>query len=313
MSRVLLDGVTLRPHRVTLGGALGSLLAAAGRELPQHYVMGVSGLAFRLTLDAVFSPGSQAEVNFHQLFPLWERLGVWMRRSGEREESLAHVKASLERGWPAIAYDLLGLQEYGLVVGAEEGRLACLTLANPDEVRWMEAADWPPAGRGDLARPEAITLLDVATEFDRQRAEAASIRFAVERFWAPPSRDLWVHHGIKAYEFWVAVLSSSMPLHGPEAGLGHSYNLLCLHRARRDAAAYLAELAERNPALAPGAAAFRQVEAELAQALELAPFPGERLVQDGELRRTLAARLRQVMETERRGIDALERALRTLG
>lgn len=305
--------MTLRPHRVTLGGALGSLLAAAGRDLPQHWVMGASGLAFRLTLDAVFSPGSQAEVNFHQLFPLWERLGVWFRRSGERAESLAQIRTSLERGLPAIAYDLLGLQEYGLVVGAEEGRLACLTLANPDEVRWMEAADWPPAGRGDLARPEAITLLDMAPQFDRQRAEAASVRFAVEQFWAPPSRDLWLHHGVKAYEFWVAVLASNLPLHGPEAGLGHSYNLLCLHRARRDAAAYLAELAERNPALAGGAGAFAEVAAELAQALELASFPGERLVQDGELRRTLAARLRQVMETERRGIDALERALRTLG
>lgn len=311
MSR-LLQGVRFRPHRVTLGGALGGLLEYSGRDLPEPYLMGVSGLAFRLTLDVVFSPSGPVEISFHDLFPLWENLGAWFKHSTDREESLQRIRTSIDRGWPVIAYDLLSIPEYGLVVGYESGRLACLTLNNPEVPEWMEADAWPPAARAQFSRPEAVTLLDLAPGFDPRRAEVASLRSAVERFWAPPSRDMWLQHGLKAYEFWIAVLNASMPLHGPEAGLGHSYNLMHLQRARRDAAVYLGELATRYPELQGSAASYSQVAAALEEGTALLPFPGEGLVTDKGKRKAVADCLRRALAAERQGVDGIERGLRSL-
>lgn len=310
------------PHRVTLIGALGGLLAAAGRPLPTPYLAGVTGHAFRLTLDLIISPSAPVELNFHEVFPLWENLGLWCKRvaarpaddsfAAVREDAIRRVRQSLAEGRPAIVYDLLQVPEYGLVVGAQANRFACLTLANPNEPEWMELDTWPPAEHASFTRAEAITLLDLAPQFDRRRAEAASLRFAVDHFWEPPSRDMWLQHGQKAYEFWQATLASPLPLHGPEPGLGHSYNLLLLHRARRDAVAYLAELAARYPeapSLTRAAAAYERLTEVLAEALEVLPFPGEGLETQ---RRALADLVGQALVAEQEGIEEIERSLRAL-
>lgn len=309
---MLLSNVQFRPHRVTLVGALGGLLAAAGRDLPLPYLMGATGHAFRLTLDLVLSPSGPVTLNFHEVLPLWENLGAWFKRTTEREEAIERAAEEVAAGRPVIAYDLLAMAEYGLVVGAEAGRWACLTLANPDEPTWMALADWPPAAHASFTRPEVIALLDLAPSFDQRRAEVASLRFAVDHFWAPPARDLWLQHGQNAYEFWRSTLASPLPLHGPEPGIGHSYNLLLLHRARRDAAAYLAELAPRYPeapSLARAAAAYERTAAILGEAVDLLPFPGEGLA---ERRGQLAELLGRALAAEREGVEEIERAFRFL-
>ncbi len=321
----LITGVRFRPHRVTLGGALGGLLEFAGRDLPQPYLMGVTGHAFRLTSDVVFSPSGPVELNFHEVFPLWENVGAWFRRvaakpadqdfDAVREDALHRIRESVDQGRPAIVYDLLNVPEYGLVVGYEGDRLACLTLTNPEEPAWMEAAEWPPQAHASFTRAEVIQLLDLAPAFDARRAEVQSLRFAVDHFWAPASRDMWLQHGKNAYEFWAAVLGSAMPLHGPEAGMGHTYNVMHLHRARRDAAVYLGELAGKYPeaaSLQGAAKAYAEVAAILEEGTRVAPFPGQGLAESAELRRTLADCIKRAMAAERRGIDEIERALRAL-
>lgn len=307
---------------MTLIGALTGLLAAAGRPLETSYVMGATGHAFRLTLDLIISPSAPVELNFHELFPLWENLGAWFKRVGARpsDEGFAAIRADVVRrveesvtaGRPAIAYDLLGVPEYGLVTGVDGDRWACLTLANPEEPGWMELSTWPPDEHYGFTRAEAITLLDLAPSFDRRRAEVASLRFAVDHFWEPASRDMWLQHGQKAYEFWQMTLASPLPLHGPEPGLGHSYNLLILHRSRRDAAAYLTELAGRYPeapTLRRAAAAYARQVGVLEEALALLPFPGEGL--EGK-RSELAGLMGRALQAEREGVEEIERALRHL-
>jgi hypothetical protein len=321
----LLTGVALRPHRVALVGALGGLLAYAGRDLPQAYVMGATGHAFRLTLDLVLSPSAPVDLNFHDVFPLWENLGAWFKRTGARpadesfaavrEQVLGRIRDAIDRGRPALVYDLLNLPEYGLVVGYDESRLACLTLNNPDSPEWMAADTWPPADHAPFTRAEVIELLDVAPSFDARRAEVTSLRFAVEHFWAPPSRDMWLQHGLKAYEFWISVLTSPLPLHGVQPGLGHSYNLLVLQRARRDAAAYLTELAGKYPeapSLQTAASRYGEVAALLEEATtRVLPFPGTNLA-DSDTKNALADVLRKAMATERQGVDEIERSMRAL-
>lgn len=323
MSKVL-EGVRLRRHDLSLGGALGALLAAAGRDLPQTYVMGASGHAFRLTLDLVVSPSAPYELNFHDVFPLWENLGAWFKRTGARPvdfpgvkaEVLQRLRASIDRGMPAISYDLMDLPEYGLVVGYDDdGRLACLTLANPDEPQWMATEGWPSAEHAQWTRAEAIELLDRAPDFDRRRAEVASLRFAVDHFWAPASRDMWLQHGKGAYEFWISVLTSPLPLHGAQPGLGHSYNLLLLCGARRDAAAYLSELAAKypeTPALQRAAQRYGDAAGALGDAMAILPFPGTEGLSTSEQKQALAVCLRRALAAEQQGVDEIERAFRAL-
>lgn len=322
---MLLNGIQMRPHRVSLGGALGGLLQTAGRDLPQTYLMGTTGLAFRLTLDLVLSPGSPWELNFHEVLPLWENLGAWFKRvstrpenpeyGADRAEALRLMYTSIDQGRPAIAYDLLAVPEYGLVVGYDETRLACLTLGGETVLEWMDAAVWPPPSHQSYTRAEAIALLDLAPDFDRRRAEVASLRFAVAHFWSPPSRDQWVQNGSAAYQYWMALLNAPGGLHGAEPGLGHSYNLLLLQRARRDAAAYLSDLASRYPAVAAlpvAAARYGEVAAALEAATTVLPFPGGALLTDQHVRFRLSEHLRTALAAERQGVDALEAALRSL-
>lgn len=315
MAGKLLTGIQFRRHDVSLGGALGSLLAAAGRDLPEDYVLGASGLAFRLTLDLVFSPGAPFDVNFHEQIPLWENLGAWFKRTTDREESLQRIRESIDRGLPAMAFDLMEMPEYGLAVGYDDGRIACLTVAAPEAPAWMDLNDWPPAAHGTWTRPEAITLLDLAPAFDRRRAEVASLRFAIEHFWAPASRDMWLQHGKGAYEFWISTLSSSLPLHGAQPGLGHSYNLMVLAAARRAASDYLSGLAIRYPE-APSLRTAAQRYAEVAGALEegmaVLPFPGTTGLESKEQRTGLAAALRRALTAEHQAIDEIERSMRAL-
>ncbi|MFO7273600.1 MAG: hypothetical protein DIU55_001880 [Bacillota bacterium] len=320
---MLLQDVAMLEHRVTLVGALGGLLAHAGRRLEPAYLMGVTGHAFRLTLDLVISPSAPHELNFHEVFPLWERLGAWFKRvaarpgdpgyAGVREEVIERVARAVEGGRPAIVYDLLGCGEYGLVVGVEGGRWACLTPEAPAEPRWMDVDCWPPADHAPFTRAEVITLLDLSPDFDRRAAEVASLRFAVDHFWAPASRDMWLQHGRKAYQYWRTTLATAgLPLHGPEPGRGHSYNLAVLHAARTDAAAYLRELAGKYPeaeTLGRAAEAYRRAAEALGEAVKLAPYPGEHLA---ERRREVAACLDRALAAEEEGISAIERALRAL-
>lgn len=315
MAGKLLTGIQFRRHDVSLGGALGSLLAAAGRDLSQSYILGAAGLAFRLTLDLVFSPGAPFELNFHEQIPLWENLGAWFKRTTDRDESLQRIRDSVDRGLPAIAFDLMEMPEYGLAVGYDDDRIACLTVSSETEPTWMAASDWPPAAHGNWTRPEVIALLDLAPAFDRRRAEVASLRFAIEHFWAPASRDMWLQHGKGAYEFWISTLSSSLPLHGGQPGLGHSYNLMVLAAARREAAAYLADLATRYPeAPSLGAAARRYAEvvAALDEGMAVLPFPGTTGLETTDQRKALAACLRRALGAEHQAIGEIERSMRAL-
>ncbi|HWI54016.1 MAG TPA: hypothetical protein VNT01_17910 [Symbiobacteriaceae bacterium] len=305
----LLTEIRFRRHDVSAGGALGSLLTAAGRDLPLTYILGASGHAFRLTLDLVVSPMAPYEINFHEQFPLWENLGAWFKRTTDRDEALQRFREATGRGLPAIGFDLAAQPEYGLVIGYDDDRLACLTAATPAEPVWMEAETWPPDAHAPWTRAEAITLLDLAPAFDRRRAEVASLRFAVEHFWAPASRDMWLQHGKGAYDFWISTLASPLPLHGPDPGLGHSYNLRHLLAARREAAAYLAEVGARYPE-APSLQAAALRYGEVVSALEEG-LPSTALA-SAEQRKALAGCLRRALAAEQQGVDEIERSLRAL-
>lgn len=314
----------MQRHWFSLGGALAGALEAAGRPLPLPYLMGVSGLAFRLTLDLPATPHGVHEFGYYEMSPLWEHLRVWFQRTSARREdahfaeahkqALERIERGAQAGKPSLVFDLLHLPEWGLVVDARGGQVAGLTLDNLEEPRWQEWTE-VPSPRHEWARLDVLTLLDAAPDFDRRAAEAASVRFALEHAWAPEAPDGWVRHGLRAYDFWAGMLASPLPMHGTNPGLGHSFNLALLKRCRTDAAAYLGELAQRYPeapSLMRAAEVYGEVATLVGEAAEAYPFPGRESLEDRVLRERLAALLRNARSREQAGLDHLEQSLRYL-
>ncbi|MFO7173323.1 MAG: hypothetical protein DIU70_010220 [Bacillota bacterium] len=291
MERVL-TGVTLPRRWPSLLGALEGMLAAVrgGPPVPPavgidpaDYLLGLSGLAFYTCVDLVVSSEGPTAYNFHQLLPLWERLRVWFRYTGSapgepqmaalRDQAREQIRQSLDRGWPAIAYDLGGLAEYGLVVGLEGDRLLALRPAGPPEPVTVSLADLPPADH-PWSKLEVITAVAAEPDFDPAPAEEAAVRFAVDHGWAPPSRDGWYYFGLRAYQAWRTALG--MPRHAPGTAQGMAYCAEYLWHVRQGAARFCRYLAESRGWAAAGRAAEAYAEAaeHLATVRAILPFAG---------------------------------------
>jgi hypothetical protein len=315
----------MQRHWFSMGGALAGILEALGRPLPLPYLMGVSGLAFRLTLDLPVTPQSVHEWSYYEMAPLWEQLRLWLQPTAARREddhfsethrkALERIERSVGSGRPAAVFGLLEIPEWGLVTGVRgAAEVAALTLANLEEPRWQPWSAVPPPGL-TWARLDVLTVVDAAPDFDRRTVEVASLRYALAHAWAPESADGWLRHGLRAYEFWAGSLASPLPMHGENPGIGHSFNLAVLRQLRSDAAAYLAGLAEHYPeapSLRRASALYGETAATLGEGSAAYPFPGRESLENRPLRDRLAALLRQAREREAAALGELEQALRDL-
>lgn len=319
-------------------GALGGLLDAAGRSIDQVDLMGLTGHAFRLNIDILLTVMGPWDLPWHDVLPLWERVGALFQgtraRASDAHYDEARVLAwrrivnSIELGRPVIAYDLLGMPEYGLIVGydhdaaptavpgiAPGARIAGLTLNEPEHTSWQFYADLPRQQVPHATKLEIITLMELTPSFDQPAAELLALRTASDLPFQQGSRDGWTQNGWQAYAHWAAVLS--MPSdHAPDGGLGHAYNLLVLQRARRDAATFLGRVAANHPRAAEpllaAQAAYGEVRDLLAEATELIRFPEAAGARDPETRRAVANLLRQAEVRERQGVERIDQALRAL-
>lgn len=322
-----LSGVRLERNWTSPVGALGGLLAAAGRPIDQVDLMGLTGHAFRLNIDILLTIMGPWDLPWHDLLPLWERLGAVFQVTRARATDRHYVEsrhtaweritAAIDRGWPVIAYDLLGLPEYGLITGysAEPPRLAGVTLNEPEQPAWQPFAAWPRPDEPQATKLEIITLVGLGVEPERSDLEVQALRTATELPYLPGSRDGWTQNGWLAYQHWAAVLGLPED-HAPDGGLGHAYNLMVVQRARRDAALFLARLAERHPRaqtpLRAAQAAYEAVRDLFTEATQLIAFPEAAGARDPGTRRAVADLLRQAAAKERQGVDLIEQALRAL-
>jgi hypothetical protein len=109
--------------------ALVSALQCLGEDIAYHYVMGTSGAAFRFTLTPGewdfgnysirnLSPDPQEPVRraiaaTDYAYTLWDK--------GARPDDTARIIASIERGVPVLAYQVVGPSDCCIITGYDEG------------------------------------------------------------------------------------------------------------------------------------------------------------------------------------------------
>lgn len=326
----MLAGLELPANWTSLVACLEGLLAAARRRrapeglTASQWLMGVSGCAFRLCIDAMLTPEGPAEFNFHELFPLVEpATGLYLQHlrvqagaaglEEARAEAWRRIAASLDRGWPAILYEAAGVAEFGLVVGMGPPRqLYALTLRHRQDPQAFDL-DQTPAPDRPWSRLELVTAVAVEEPAVGSREAAVrAVRWAVDHAYAPSSRDGWFHYGLKAWDLWRGHLA--MPVQRPEAAVNHGYHAQVVRHARLDAAAFCAWGAQQlgAPALREAAAAYQEVAAALDGFLSLIPYPQGADLGDAALRRAAQDHLLAARKAEERAVACLEMALRQL-
>ena len=74
------EGVEPQGNWTSLAGAVGGLLHHLGRPLARHTVMGLTGHAFRLTVDRMSTPPGVYEFNMREQLSMYQHLGLYCRR-----------------------------------------------------------------------------------------------------------------------------------------------------------------------------------------------------------------------------------------
>jgi hypothetical protein len=192
MTRKLLAGAEYIDNWTSVAGALTGALRFLGDPATVSWVMGVSGHAFRLALpvgpDGVALPGAETALDLRRAAGLYRNLGrkveIIHAAAGarderkHRDEAVKRVRRSIDRGIPAIVYDL-HLPKFGLVIGYDDA-------ANTWQVRTVLTAAY--AGTLPLSRwpvperrePVIAVLLDGNVRVDPRRAVFDALRFAVD-------------------------------------------------------------------------------------------------------------------------------------
>ncbi len=321
-ARVWLDGVKgwhVSEKQVSVHAAMEAVLRAAGEAISYEYLIGVSGLAFRLQVSG-FCPSSPHPACGFQCLELaqaaspWQQEGLYayqVESAVEKQAMLDKVKASIDRGI-AVQY---GSEEDGVVVGYQQDtELLCLHPYK-DHTKPFVETEWP-------WRFSLYTMKKAGAP-DRHALAIASLRQAVAMAHEPSREGYGL--GFCAWEQYIGNLTAldqadEVVRKGSMQGNAWIYECLCA--GRKVAATYLREIADD---FAPEVtdhllAAAERYDYMIAGALctdgksskDIAPYP--RMLKDGEtwrdeVRRAQIHRLQKAYPLERQAIAELEKAV----
>jgi len=313
--RVWLDGVKgwhVGEKQISVHAAMEAVLRAAGEEISYEYLVGVSGLAFRLqvSFDGL-CPSSPHPACGFQCLELaraasprqLESLNAYQVEGAEKQAVLDKVKASIDRGI-AVQY---GAEEDGVVVGyQQDAELLCLHPYKDHETPFVET-EWPWSFY--------LYTEKKAEAPDRHALPIASLRQAVAMARRPSHEGYWL--GFRAWEEFIDKVKALN-----QADRGNAWIFECLCANRKTAAAYLREIAEDFPPeiashLLIAADRYEQMVAcalcaDGRSSVEIAPYPW--MLKDGETwgdeaRRAQIQRLQAAYPLERQAIAELEKAV----
>ncbi|MFQ6019759.1 MAG: hypothetical protein ACE5KW_03285 [Dehalococcoidia bacterium] len=327
--RRLLEGVSYVYNWTTIVGALEGVLRYLGHDYSTPYLMGVSGHAFRLDVSGrveaadasqgLIGPDGPTSIDYGRALAAYSRLGrgieaISASRGDKgyervRDKALAEMRRSIDRGLPAIAFDL-HLPEFGIVKGYDDRERLLLvdTVLTPQTGEMLPYDRWP-SNQG-IGWVMAILPGRKAQAADLATAEREALRFALahaEKGEGGPG-GASTHHGFAAYGYWAATLEGEAKV----SGFGNAYTGQVLQAARRHAGQFLRELAAKHPQAAPplaeAATAYERAALVITRFTTLFPFPQGGEVDNAAARRLGASCLREALAEEERAIAGLRTA-----
>lgn len=205
---------------VTFIGALTAAAHAMGAPFTFDYLMGASGVAFKLHkwgkgwCPSAGCAGPGYDVISRAFDATGYRTKGWLwfdnkPSDAERVEAIRLVTKSIDRGWPAL-YEV---EDAGLCVGYTKGCEKFITRTYFDkEGEYTETGRWPWILSVIVAREEPL---------GRKEAVVRSLKSAIEQAETPEFNGYW--SGWKAYEDWRQGLLDETPPANEEEARGKQH------------------------------------------------------------------------------------------
>lgn len=291
----------------------------------RHYslvdVMGITGHAFRINIDpdhidvagpTMFPGGFMIRRNLCNLGFISNLSDTEKPFTPEKvEKVLALIQRSVDRGIPAIAFDLF-IPEFGLIYGYD------------DDNQLFHAKDVSKEGTISYTDfVESRNMLWVTTIHESlPHSKYETLRMALDMIVDHARGREWQHIfegnyfiGLAGYDAWIAC----MERRGADP-FGLAFNTAVVSDAREFAAQFLRELVARwdgtnvvertvRKLAAEAAAHYDKAAAHLVEMRELFPFPQGGQPGDPETAERAVVLLRAAKEAETLGVEVLERLL----
>jgi hypothetical protein len=324
--RIWLEGVkgwSLHEWPSSVHAAQAAVMSAVGEDISYDYLLGVSGLAFRMQVSkktlCPSSPhsfcGYRCVARSREALPWQVRVFEMKPEQSEKvHEARQAVVGSIEHGVP-VQY---GNEEDGIIVGYQRkgDEWICLHPLRDRGQKPFIATQWPwGVAVFTQRKPQVLSRRELALGAREQAVTMGRTKDA-EAYWV----------GFKAWDDYIArlkAIETADETTKSDALLGNAWIYECLASYRASAARYLREVAGEFEApvaayLTQAAALFEQISSkilcdEARPTIRIAPYPGG--PNDGrfwtpEIRCEQVRRLETALPLEREAIGGIETALR---
>jgi len=291
------------------------LLGQMGHDGSPEYVLGLSGSVFKVAGGCPSRPTC-----VHDFWPadFFRRLGYEVQEypcadgdgndvSGRMIEA---VKASIDRGRPALVWHAFSYEEWDVVCGYDGAAGQFIGRSAQSGPVGYAREPWDRPKNSNVWGFGAVVVGDRRPGFDSRDAEIQSLERAVAHANKTIDGDNFAEmEGIQAYQKWASLYAAP----GAERGAADSYCHQVYSSVRKAAVAYLRGLAdqyggEAAPHLRDAADRFGEEAEELDRARPLVGWDSPWGV-DEERSGRLAPILARAADAYRRGMESLGRAL----
>jgi len=309
--------------RMTEVGCLADCAKAIGLKATPAWVVGGSGLAFALNIHKAMCPSGPTAWSTGDCRKLARNVGITCEEvftgpnrpdfADKQKESFDKIREWIDSGKPCFAWDL-EIPEWYLVVGYDDaGNILYLGEANAVRRVHHHGLGATELGFTNVQFPQRCEPKD-----DRTIVREA-LRFAVQHGTAKHEGGPY-GIGLAGYDKWIAALEDEERwAESGDPAAGQPYNAMCWSDVRSHAAPFLQEAqrrlkdAELNPLFDEAIKHYAKASERLKEVSRLFPFEGrnpgamEKRIRDAELRARAVALLREARESEKAGLEVLNR------
>lgn len=293
--------------------SLAAVLHHLGDDVDPTWLMGSSGFAFRIWVNQVMCPSATSVFDWSAILPeAVEQAGrrcahvsrYWHEgslRQARRDQARQLIAAAIDRGVPAICWDLPPVPEWSLVVGYDDGERLYRTLGvdgQPYTLPYDQLGDRdiPILSATIVGEPNLRDRADVV-----RRSLQVAVDHAAQKEWMDRPKYM---DGPPAFDLWAGLVEP-----GPHQAESFQFARYCAghwYGARAYAARYVDAVAGGSGALRDAATAYAEVAALLRPVWQA--FAGDVRPDDNALT-ALGRSLRAAGQADRRAVDGLARYL----